>query len=396
MLEPRKKVLFLITQSVSGGAQKYVFDLAKNLPASEYEVAVAAGGNGELLSRLETAGVPCFRLKRLVRPISPFCDILAYFEIKNLLKKWRPDVLHLNSSKAGVLGSLAAKNLPIKVIYTVHGAVFEAAFSWLSKKLFLWLEKWTAKYKHKIICVSENDKQLWLKYNVAPEEKLVAIHNGINLNIDFLTKEEARRKLFEKTSSAPPFIKSGVGGISTAEEKELFLVGTIAYFYPEKNLDLLIDAAALIFGAPKLKDKKILFLFIGSGQQENNLKLKIKNLKLGNKVLLIGSIPKAHEYLKALDVFVLPSLKEGLPYTILEAMAAGIPIIASNIGGIPEMISDNHNGFLISPDDAETLAERILQVLENKELTQRFSQNSLEKVKNFSLEAMVEKTKKQY
>ena len=400
----RKKILFLITQSVSGGAQKYVFDLATNLDKQKYEVAVAAGGDGELFDKLKDADIQIFKRKCLKRPICPTCDVEAYFKLKKLFKEWQPDILHLNSSKVSILGSLAARTLRLrsghkmKVIYTVHGTVFQPPFSSLTSKFFLWLEKWTAKYKDKIICVSERDRHLWLKYNVAPAEKLVTIHNGIDLDIDFLPKEQARQKLFGKnpssppfnnsSSSTPPFNKGGLGGIS--------IVGFIGYFYPDKNLVTLIKAANLILNSEKLKEKKIIFAIIGSGPQEKSLKLQVKSLKLEDKILFLDALPEAHKYLKAFDVFTQPSIKEGLPYAILQAMAAGIPIVASNVGGIPEMITDNFNGFLIKPRDSEALAERILQILENSNLAQQFSQNSLEKIKDFSLGKMIRQTQEQY
>ena len=415
----------MITQSVSGGAQKYVFDLATGLDKQKYEVAVAAGGtaeltnrpaerggDGELFGRLESAGVKVFRLKWLTRPIRPFYDIKAYFEIKKLLKNWQPNVLHLNSSKAGVLGCLAARNIKIYspsegrptartaevegskmafdsaplrsdnkilVIYTVHGAVFEASFSWLSRKMFLGIEKLTAEYKNKIICVSEHDRTLWLKYKVAPDEKLVTIHNGIDLNISFLPKEEARKKLL---------------GHNCEQCKNCQIIGFIGYFYPEKNLETLIEAfTKLLTKNYQLKTK---LLIIGNGPQENSLKFKVQSSKLNEKILFLGALPGASKYLKAFDVFVLPSIKEGLPYTILEAMAAGVPVVASAVGGIPELIQDSVNGFLIKPKDAEALAKKILQIIENSALAQKFSQNSLEKIKEFSLEKMVEKTQDQY
>jgi len=388
MAETRKKVLILITQSVFGGAQKYVFDLATGLNRQKYEVAVAAGGEGKLFDKLKNADIQIFRRKCLKRPICPTCDIEAYFKLKKLFKEWQPDILHLNSSKVSVLGSLAARNLPIKIIYTVHGTVFQPPFSFLTSKFFLWLEKWTVKYKDKIICVSENDHQLWLKYNVAPPEKLVTIHNGIESNIDFLPKDEARHKLFEQNPPTPPFTKGGLEGIS--------VVGFIGYFYPDKNLATLVRAANLILNAPKLTDKKILFAIIGDGPQKSLIESLIKKYKISEKFLFLGARPEAHKYLKAFDVFTQPSVKEGLPYTILQAMAASVPIVASDVGGIPEMITDNFNGFLIKPHDAETLAEKILQILENQELAQIFSQNSLERIKEFSLERMVQQTQEQY
>lgn len=402
----KRKILYLITLSNLGGAQKYVFDLAANLDKEKYEVAVAAGGDGELFRQLESARIKIFKLKWLRRPICPIWDILAYFEIKKLLKIWQPDVLHLNSSKAAVLGSLKARRLksgkrgsnPLKVVYTVHGAVFEASFPWLARRFFLWLEKWTVRFKDKIICVSEHDRQLWLKYNVAPAEKLVTIHNGIDLNINFLTKDEARQKLFGQNPPSLPLTKGGLGGILEIEKvQKSQIIGTIAYFYPEKNLTTLIEAASLILNNPKLNNNKnFLFVLIGDGPQEKSLKLQVSSYKLRDKILLLGAIPQSWRYLKAFDVFILPSVKEGLPYTILEAMAAGLPIVASNVGGIPEMVQDNVNGFLIRPRDAEALAVRILQILQNPDLAQRFSQNSLEKIKEFSLEKMVQRTQEQY
>ncbi len=379
--QARKKILYLVTQSNFGGAQKYVFDLATGLDKAKYDVAVAAGGHGELLKQLEQKGINVFKLKWLRRPICSIRDTLAYFEIKRLLKEWQPDVLHLNSSKAGILGCLAARHLPIKVVYTIHGSVFEAAFPSLAQKFFLYLEKKTAKYKHKIICVSENDRVLWLKYKLVPTEKLVTIHNGINIYATSLTREEARQRLFQ---NAPQ------------NYNDYQVVGWNGWFYPEKNLEALIQAANLIFTLPKYQNKKILFVIFGNGPQEKILKLEVKKINLENRVIFPGAVPEGAKYLKAFDVFVLPSIKEGLPYTIMEAMAAGVPIVASNVGGIPEMIEDGKNGFLVAPRDFEALAEKILQILENQELAQKFSRNSLEKVKEFTLEKMVSKTEQQY
>src|SRR4030042_3902978 len=188
----KKKILFLITQSNFGGAQKYVFDLATKLDRKKFEVAVAAGGNGELFKKLETGGIRTIKLKWIKREVfNPITDLIGLWEIYKLIKKERPDVVHLNSSKAGFSGSIAGHFAGVKVIYTVHGAVFEAEFPWLTRQFFLFLEKISACFKDKIIYVSEADRQLWLKYKVAPAEKLVTIHNGINLNIEFATKEEA-------------------------------------------------------------------------------------------------------------------------------------------------------------------------------------------------------------
>jgi len=379
------KILYLITQSSFGGAQKYVFDLATNLDKQKFEVIVAAGGNGDLFEKLRLAGIKTVSLKWMKREtINPVTDIFGLFEIRTLIKKERPDVIHLNSSKAGFSGSLAAwlAGTNTKVVYTVHGAVFEAAFSKIVRKFFLCLEKFSSRFKDKIICVSEKDRQIWLEHKAAPAEKLVTIHNGINLYTNFLTREEARQKLFD-------------GHEPTT--KNYFLVGSIGYFYPEKNFSALVDAANFILKIPTQKQKtETLFFVIGDGQQKPLLESLIKKLNISNRFFLPGALPQANKYLKAFDVFALPSTKEGLPYTILEAMAAGVPIIASNVGGIPEMIQDKINGFLVHPNDTETLAEKILQILENPELAKEFVRASQNKIKEFSLEKMAQKTQDIY
>ncbi|KKS26440.1 MAG: Glycosyl transferase group 1 [Parcubacteria group bacterium GW2011_GWA2_42_11] len=372
-----KKILYLITQSDLGGAQKNVLDLATAL-SPKYDISVAAGNDGgyKLNEQLDKRNIRNYQLKNLARFINPRRDWLAYREIKKLLRQVQPDILHLHSSKAGVLGSLAARRLPkTKVIYTVHGAVFTAAFSFFSRRLFLWLEKWTARYKDKIICVSQNDKNLWLKYRVAPAEKLVVIHNGIDLNnLSFLPREEAKTKL----TNGQWLMANGA------------LLGTIANFYPEKGLIYLIEAVNIL----KAKNQKPQLIIIGYGEQRVILENLIKKYNLQENILLNSGLPGAlaAQHLKAFDIFILPSIKEGLPYAILEAMAAGLPIIASNIGGIPELVENDFNGYLVPPAKPEILAQKIAELLANPAQQEKFSQNSLAKAKNFSLEKMIAAT----
>jgi len=367
------KILYLITQSELGGAQKNALDLARALKG-KHEILVAAGedGGGSFFGKLEQAGIPFKKLHWLHRRLNPFLDFLAFWEIKELLKKEKPAILHLHSSKAGFLGSLAVDPQKTKIIYTVHGAVFEAPFKILSKKLFLWLEKLTAPKKRKIICVSQNDKNLWLKNKAALEEKLVVVRNGLNLeNIVFLEKEKARQDL-----TLPQDAK---------------IIGCIANFYPEKGLSYLIEAANIL----KQKNIDPIFALIGDGKERKDLEEKIKKYHLEN-FLLLGRKSNAVQYLKAFDLLVLPSVKEGLPYVILEAMAAGLPIVASRIGGIPEMIEEGQNGFLTEPRDAQALAQKIAEILENPAIAQKFGQVSKEKLPQFSLSKMIDETERIY
>ena len=350
-----------------------MLDLARVLK-DKHEILVAAGedGGGGFFGKLEQAGISFKKLRWLHRPLNPLFDLLAFFEIKRLLGKEKPSILHLHSSKAGFLGSLAADREKTKIIYTVHGAVFEAPFKILPKKLFLWLEKLTAPRKHKIICVSQNDKNLWLKNQAASEEKLVVVRNGLDWeNISFLEKEKAREEL--------------------ALPKEAQIIGCIANFYPEKGLEYLVEAANIL----KQENKNLIFAVIGDGKGRKNLASLIKKYRLEN-FLLLGRKSNSAQFLKAFDSFILPSVKEGLPYVILEAMAAGLPIVASEVGGIPEMVENGQNGFLVEPRDTQTLARKIAEVLDNPTLAQKFSRASKEKLPQFSLQKMIDKTEQIY
>ena len=150
-----KKILYIITQSELGGAQRYLLDLATNLDKNQYEVHIAFGGNGEVFGPLEGQKIASHGLKHLIRSISPISDIKAYFEIKKLISDIKPDIVHLNSSKAGVLGSMAIKKLKVpKTIYTAHGFVFNEPMNPIKKWIYKRAEIGTSKRVHNIISVS--------------------------------------------------------------------------------------------------------------------------------------------------------------------------------------------------------------------------------------------------
>lgn len=365
------KILYLVTQSEWGGAQRYIFDLAKNLPQDKFVVTIAAGGHGPLLTKFDETRVSTVTVDNLVRQISPLKDLLCYFELKKLFKKQKPDIIHLNSSKAGIIGAIAANHAGVqRIIYTVHGFVFNEPMPAWKKKFYLMAEKISAKYKNKLICVSEFDKQAGLENKISKEDKFVVIHNGIE-QINFLDRQTARDKL------------------NLPQDK--IIVGTVANFYVTKGLNYLIDAAKIVTD----KIPNVIFRLVGSGNLENDIKSQIKKLNLDSKFILEKK-PEAEKYLKAFDIFVLPSVKEGLPYTIMEAMQAGLPIVATNVGGVPEMIN-NQSGVLVGPKDPQTLAENIIKLIENKNLaTQLGNQAKINAKNNFNLNQMIEQTIQAY
>jgi len=373
------KILYFITQSEYGGAQRYVFDLANNL-GREFEVAVALGEqgkDGKLAKKLEENNIKYYIIPHLKRSISPLNEILAFFEISKLIKNYQPNIIHLNSSKISILGSLAGlfiklkiKNL--KIIYTVHGWVFNEPLPAPVKWFYLWAEKFTAKFKDKIICVSESDRQVALKYKIAPVEKLITIHNGL-APVNFYTREEA----------LPLLAKERAGG-------EVF-IGSIGNLYKTKGFEYLIEAADIL--THKLNTPAT-FIIIGEGKEREALKNLIAKYNLKNNFILAGSIDEAARLLPAFDVYVCSSVKEGLSYTLIEAMQAGRPIVATAVGGNPEMIENEKTGLLSKPADARDLAEKIKTLLNNKTLALELGQNAKAKaMAEFGLEKMVEQTK---
>ncbi|OGY89321.1 MAG: hypothetical protein A2927_00735 [Candidatus Komeilibacteria bacterium RIFCSPLOWO2_01_FULL_45_10] len=354
-----KKIIYLITQSEWGGAQEYLFNLATNIDKNQYDCLVLSGeGNGELFKELNQANVRYQKLKYTKRAVNPLFDFLALWELIKIFKKERPDIIHLNSSKIGFLGSLAGQiyklitNNQLLITYTAHGWVFNEPLNWLVKKLYFWIEKISAKWKDAIICVSEADRQIALKHNF--KSKIVTIHNAVNYSqLNFLEKELARQELIKKT---PPERSYKLQATSYK------LIGTIANLYPTKGINYLIGAAALL-----LKERSdLIFAVIGDGAERQNLESLIANRGLTNNFFLLGSIPNAHRLLKGFDLFVLPSVKEGLPYAVLKAQAAGIPIVATKVGGVPEIIDEQ---CLVEPKNPQTLAKKIKEVINQPTLS---------------------------
>jgi len=419
-----KKILYIITQAEFGGAQRYVYDLATNLsyppspPLSKggnnderagFEIAVAIGeirGSDELARRLAEKNIRVIRLKHLVREIVIWDDLLAVCEIRKLIKKEKPDIVHFNSTKAGFVGALAvwlttwggrvsrgltlggftssggetsgdptSKSQRPRLIYTIHGWIFLEPLSAWRKKLYLCLEKISARICDALVVLSQSELQTGIDKKIGTPEKLHLIPHGI-IPPEFLPREIARDKIPNSKFQIPNSI----------------LIGTIANFYPTKGLPYLIEAAA------KLKIKHdFQIVIVGDGIERAYLESLITKYNLEENIILAGQIPDAAKYLKAFDIFILPSVKEGLPYALLEAMAAGLPIVATSVGGIPEMIENGRDGLLVASKNPEELATAIEKLIDNPTLRETLGQNAKEKIeKEFSLSRMLKETEDIY
>ncbi|MFM2330711.1 MAG: hypothetical protein RLZZ26_218, partial [Candidatus Parcubacteria bacterium] len=310
----KRKILFVITKSNWGGAQRYVYDLATNLPKEQFEVAVALGGTGEagastgvLAERLADADVRTIFLGAFIRDISLVREWKVVGELIRIFKQERPDVVHLNSSKAGGLGALAARIAGVpRIVFTAHGWAHRENRSLVTRAL-IWVASWvTILLAHTVIAVSNYD------YRDAPvlfsRRKIKVIHNGIALPLTLDSGDRIR-------SAFPAGVR---------------ITGTIGDLSKNKNQISLVEQAK--------RDIALYVAIVGDeGTERTHLESKIKEYGLKERVKIFGFIP-AHEVLKGFDAFALPSLKEGLPYVLLEAKAAGLPIEANRVGGVAEIL----------------------------------------------------------
>ncbi len=364
-MQNSKRLLFVITQAEWGGAQSYVLRAAKEARRRGFEVLVTAGGSGGLEMRCRESDIPYIRLTRLVRSISPVRDLGAVRELSPLMREWKPDIAYLHSSKAGIVGSLAARlarraaggtKIP-RVVYRIGGWSFLDPVSPAQKTIRRWSERVTARLKDVIIVLHPDDEALARRYRIVPRERIVTIPNGLDLaafDANLLPRDEARAVL-------RGLWRSGVPSHAAMPENSP-LVLTVANFYATKNLTGYLEAVRLLI---KLRpDARVLVL--GDGDGRDAIENKRRALGLEEIVSLPGRRDDAASLFAGADAFVLPSLKEGMPWTLLEAMAAAIPCIVTDVGA-NRWMAGNDGALIVPPKDANKLAQTVAAILNDHE-----------------------------
>lgn len=372
----KRRILFVITQSELGGAQQFFNNFIPKLDPEHYHCLVAIGrdGDGSLHTTLQAKSVATQSLNQLRRDDNWLSDFKAVHELRALIKHFQPDVLFLNSSKAGFIGALAARwptRLPwLKVVYRIGGWTFNDPWPRWRKWFYILLEKISAHWKDWIVVNNQKDSQLAEQLGIKPRQRLVYIPNGIDPYLEFIPRTEARAKLFTK------FKKTD----HTAD----LVVGTIGNFYPAK------DTANFIRAAARITNPEAVFVIIGDGELRPELEKLIRELRQEDRIFLLGRISEAQRYLKALDVFVLPSCKEGFPWTVLEAMSAQVPVVATAVGAVPELVDSGENGLVVSINNPNSLARNIESLLNSERLRQGLAIAAHQKIiQNFTQEQMV-------
>lgn len=354
-----KTVAFIITRSdVIGGASIHLLDLAISVKNSGYYVSIYVGGTGVFIDRARSLGLECISLKYLTREITPYFDVLSFFELRRALKNRRPDLVHAHSSKAGIIGRLASYSLNIPSVFTAHGWAFTEGVSFFRRHVYKSIEWLMSGITAGVITVSEYDRQLALKAGIGKRAPVVRIHNGIADKVEARDKKRSAVKLIMVARFEEP-------------KDHLSLLCALSHIANESwELDLVGDGPLL----------KVAFEYA-------------QNIGISEKVNFLGTCNDVSKRLFDSDVFLLVSNREGFPLTILEAMQASLPVIASNVGGIQEAVLDGVSGLLVERGDTEGLELCITQLIGDEEKRKNMGRKGRYKFEQeFTLSVMRDKT----
>ena len=382
------RVLHIITRLDMGGSAQEALQTVLTLDPQFYKVVLIKGATGEsamtstelqsVKQKLAVAsdrGVEVINLPSLVRRISLWNDLKAFVLIWSLIRRYKPHIVHTHTSKAGVLGRLAAwlARVPV-IIHKPHGHVFYGHFSPSLSRLFLHIERLLGRITDHIVALTPMEARDYLTLRVLTADKISIIHSGVDVHRFIAGAKQRTRKRKELGIPADSMV-----------------IGYVGWLIPIKGVTHLVNAMAKI-AEPFPKS---LLVLVGKGddkgEEEIKLKEQVGRAGLADKVRFLGWRSDVAEIMGCFDIFVLPSLNEGMGRVLVEAMAAGLPIVASRVGGIPDLVKDGQNGLLVPAADAPALAKAISDLLADKEKRNRMGKAGKKICRAYSAEAMVEK-----
>lgn len=364
------KICHIITRMIVGGAQENTLLTIIDHVKKGHEVILITGKSegpeGELLKNKNFPKFETMINPHLVREISPFHDLAAYFSLKKYLREQKFDVVHTHSSKAGVIGRAAAyaENIPF-ICHTVHGQAFHKYETPLKNYIYKMSEKWAAKKCHKIFAVADAMIKQCLEAKIAPAEKYFTVYSGMELE-NFLNSDSKKAKeqnLEMRRSLGIP--------------DKVPVICTVARLFPLKGYEYLIPTAREIAG----EFPEVRFLIVGDGILTEKIKKQAADFKL--KFIFAGLVPPAevYKYIAASDLMIHLSLREGLPRAIVQALACGKPAIGFDLDGTPEILINSKTGFIAEPENCEQVADFAIKLLSDRQLMRQLGENGRNLVK---------------
>ena len=387
------RILRIINRLNLGGPTHNVAFLTKYLPA-EYETLLLSGqidsteASSEFLVK-ELDLTPQY-IDNMQRELNPFKDRHAYAQIKKIIQEFKPDIVHTHAAKAGAVGRLAAAhcNVPI-IIHTFHGHVFHSYFSPLKTRIFIEIERYLAKKSTAIVAISDiQKKELSEVFKIAPADKFHVVNLGFDLE-KFNTDKQNKRNEFRKKWQL---------------DYDEIAIGIIGRLVPIKNHSMFLNAMKQVLDKTT---KKVKILLIGDGESRNEIEEHVKALNISYStennldekasIIFCSWIKDVDVAYEGLDIVALSSLNEGTPVSLIEAQAAGKPIITTNVGGIKDVVLENETAFIVESNDTDGFANKTLELVENDELRKAFSKRGYTHVINkFSYQTLCNNMDKLY
>jgi glycosyltransferase involved in cell wall biosynthesis len=366
------KVLEMIDRPFLGGGQINLLSLARFLDRGTFEISVCSRGEGPLVDALGEAGIPHFPIA-----FSKHVQKKIVKDIVSLLNSHHFDILHTHGGVAGLFGRWSARRCdrPPRVVHTLHGIHYLHYRNFFLKYVYVYLERFFSRFSDAVIFVSDADRERGRRFNLVPEDKMVLIKNGI----DF--------EAFESGTSLKEGRDELVFGSSCP------VVGTVARLHRQKGLPYLFHAAKKI--QESIPEAAV--WIVGGGSLLPKLQRLGKKLDLIETVHLLGERKDVAQLLSRFDIFVLPSLWEGLPYSLLEAAALAKPVVATDIDGVREIVKHGETGLLVPAKDSERLAQAVVRLLQEREYAATLGRNLKDAIqREFSLSQMLQKTQDLY
>lgn len=367
------KKIMIITEAMAGGVRRHILDIVHHLNLEKYKIFIIYGTErcdsvfkNEIHS-LEQKGIQIIGLSTFTREISPLKDLKSLLFLIGVIKRINPDILHCHSSKAGALVRIAGFLTGKKgIVYTPHGYAIQAPYlNKFKALLYQLIERLLAKIPGLTINVSYGEKKIALEKGILKDNQSIVIYNGIENNHECCKK---------KTDG-------------------LFVIGTVARFDASKDPLVFLEIAKKI-----VKDNSnVIFKYYGDGELKSHIECQIKKNNLEDKIILPGFVDNPIRVLCDFDIFLSTSLHEGMPYSLIEALSVGLPIVATNVTGNNEIVKDNYNGYLFPAGNVDMAVEKIKELMINQEKRIQFGYKSRELyLEKFRVETMINELENVY
>jgi len=367
------RFLTVITKLELGGAQQIALNTLRGLDSRQYQRFLIAGQGGLLDEEAkQLPGVEVHLWKVFKHPIQPLFDGITLLRLVCFMRKHRIDIVHTHSSKAGILGRLAAwlAGVPV-ILHTIHGWPFHSYQAWPVRQFYIWLERLAARVTTRLIAVSAATRRKGEDNKIGKPSQYQIVFPGTDLNAFAPGNKATRQSVRQEFGLAP----------------NTLLVGMVACLKPQKApLDFICAANTVLKKIPTAR-----FLLVGDGQEREAVETEIHRLGIEKQIILAGWRKDIPRLMQAFDLLVLSSLWEGLPCVLAQAMASGVPVVATNVEGTREAVEDGKTGKLVPPREPENLGQAIIELLRDEATRLSMGRHAEAMASKFELQTMIQK-----